>query len=122
MRRSFSFLVAAAVIAAVSAASFVPAQAAAPRPAPAVTGSAGGAIIEVGGRWETFHGDRHNAWRDDGWGNDWRWRNRHHRRNRHHGNFFPNQFYFGFPFAFVQPYHNRRNDCFRTWDGQLICR
>jgi len=123
MRRSLSIIAAAAIAVGASAASLSPTQAAMLTPAPVATGDA---IVEVGGpggNWETFHGDRHNAFRDDGWNNGWR--HRRHNRFRHHGNFRRHQpFYFGFPFAFVQPYHryDRRRDCFRTWEGYVVCR
>jgi hypothetical protein len=122
MRRSLSIIAAAAIAVGASAVSLSPTQAAMPRPAPVATDSVGGAIIQVG-NWESFHGDRHNAFRDDGWNNGWRHRRQH--RFRHHGNFRRHQpFYFGFPFAFVQPYHryNRRHDCFRNWEGYVVCR
>jgi hypothetical protein len=120
MRRSLSIIAAAAIAVGASAASLSSTQAAMAVPTPVTTS---GAIVEVGGpggNWETFHGDRHNAFRDDGWNNGWR----HHRRHRHHSNFRRRHFYFGFPFAFrphFYPYNSYR-DCFRTWDGQLICR
>jgi hypothetical protein len=118
MRRSLSILAAAAIAVGAAAATLSSAQAATPLPAPVATS---GDIIEVGGRWENFHGDRHNAFRDDGWNR------RHFRRYprfRHHG-YYPRRFHFGFPFAFrplYYPYRSRYSDCFRTWDGQLICR
>lgn len=127
MRRSLSLLLAGALAVSLTAESMIPAQAA-PRPAPIATDSAD-VIIKVA---ENFHGDRHNAFRDDGWNDNWRWKKKRWRqsrwdrddwRPRRHRHGF-SQFQYGFPFAFVQPYrrHNRGNDCFRTWDGQLICR
>lgn len=122
MRRSISIIAAAAIAAGISAASFAPAQAAPISPPPVA--QTDGAILQVQ-NWENFHGDRHNAFRDDGWDRD----RPRHRRHRHQRNFYPNQFYFGFPFGamppFYMPYRPHRQyyqDCFRTWDGQLICR
>ena len=125
MRRSLSIIAAAAI--AVAGASAVSLSS-----APCGDAQAGarcdrhrpnGAVIEVQG-WENFHGDRHNAFRDDGWNDGWRHLRRHHRfgntatcrRHRQH--------HFGFPFAFRPRYYpyNSYGDCFRTWDGRLICR
>jgi hypothetical protein len=114
MRRSLSIIAAAAIAVGASAASLSSAQAAMARPTPVATSDA---IIQIQG-WER-HGDSHNAFRDDGWNNGWR----HHRRHRHHSN-FRRRHHFGFPFAFrphFYPYNSYR-DCFRAWDGQLICR
>lgn len=125
MRRSLPLIAAAAIVAA-SIATIAPAESAAkPVLLPLVATSPaqhGGAVELVqGGRWDNNgwgHGDRHNAFRDDRW--------RHHRRHRrHHSRHFrPHPFFYGFPFAFVQPYHRHRgyHNCFRTWDGQLLCR
>jgi hypothetical protein len=117
MRRSLAILVVAATVA--STVSFVPAQAAPVIPKPiTATALQNGSIEQVR---EMRHRDR---WRDDD-----RWRHRHHRR--HNRDFFPNQFYFGFGFPYYAPraYYRRHyqpyygyGDCFRTWDGQLICR
>lgn len=118
MRRSLSIIAAAAIAVGASVASSAPAEAAKLMRLPAAaTPAQVGTIMEVN---SPGHGDRHNAGRDDGWDDGWRY----NRRNRHHGNFRRNQFFFGFPFAFRPPMHsyNRYDDCFRTWDGQLICR
>lgn len=120
MRRSLAILVAAATAA--SAMSFTPAQAAPVSPKPiAASALQHDGIEQVR---ERRHRDR---WRhDDGW------RHRHHgRRHRDRDFFFPNHFAFGFGFPLYAPraYHRRHyqpyygyGDCFRTWDGQLICR
>jgi hypothetical protein len=117
MRRSLAILMAAAAALSVSATAFTPAQAAPIRAPMASADFQSAGIVQVDHR----RGDR---WRDDSW------RNRHHRRHRDR-DFFPNQFYFGFgvpyyaPRAYYrpryQPYYGA-GDCFRTWDGQLICR
>jgi hypothetical protein len=119
MRRPLSIIAAAAIIAGASAVSLSSTASATPRLAPGATDTTNGAVIQVQS-WENFHGDRHNAFRDDGWNDGWRprrhLRNRHFSRHRRH--------HFGFPFAFrprFYPY-NSYGDCFRTWDGQLICR
>jgi hypothetical protein len=115
MRRSLAVLLAAATTMSASA-SFAPAQAA-PR-APLATMN-GAQIEQVGGQW--------NPQREGG-----RRHYRHHRRHHHrHHNDFDNfgGFYFGFGFPqayyqprrYYQPYYGY-GDCFRTWDGQLICR
>jgi hypothetical protein len=119
MRRSLSILAAAAIALGASVATLSPAMAAMPRLAPGATDTSS-AIIQVQ-RWENFHGDRHNAFRDDGWDRP-RWR--HQRRHNRFGHHRFRRHEFGFPFAFrphFYPYPSRR-DCFRTWDGQLICR
>jgi hypothetical protein len=118
MRRFLSLLAVAAIAVTSSAVSFAPAQAAAPRlmPAAATTAEYAGAIEQI--RHRRRH---HEGWREGGWHDD-RWRHRRHRRYGRH--FHPQPFYFGFPFAFAQPYYpyHRGRNCFRTWDGQLICR
>ena len=117
MRRSLAVLLAAATT--MSAASFAPVQAAPVAPLPAAADQQNG-ILQVRDR-------------DRGYNDGWRHR-RHHRHHRHHhrdyNNFgaFPG-FYFGFGFPqayyqprrYYQPYYGY-GDCFRTWDGQLICR
>ena len=120
MRRSLSIIAAAAIAVGASAASLSFAEAAMPRPASVSTS---GEIIEIGGRWDRDRGRHHRFRDDDGPNRGWR----HHRRQNRFGHYRRRHqpFYFGFPFAFrphYYPYRNRYNDCFRTWDGQLICR
>lgn len=119
MRGSLSAFVAAAAIAGVAAISFPRAEAAQWPSFPAPAAQGGGSIIQVG-EW-LYHGDTHNAWKEDGWNDGRRYRDR--RQFRRHA-YRPRTFYFGFPFAFAPPYYpyNRQRDCFRTWDGQLVCR
>ena len=119
MRRSLSIIAAAAIAVGASVASSAPAEAAKLMRLPAATPAQVGTIMEVN---SPGHGDRHSVFRDDGWNDGWR--QRRHPRFRQHRNFYPNGFYFGFPFAFRPPMHsyNRYDDCFRTWDGPLICR
>ena len=122
MRRSLGIIAAAAIALAASAASFSPAAAGMPRLVPGAIDVTNNAIIQVQ-RWENFHGDRHNMFRDRDWDRP-RWRHRRHHRFGHHRFRRHDPFYFGFPFAFrphFYPYPSHR-DCFRTWDGQLICR
>ena len=123
MRRSHAILFAAATAVMAATASLTPVQAAPVSPTPlAVVDVQNGGIEQIR---ERRRGDR--------WRNDDRWRHRdrgrRHHRHRGHQNFFPG-FAFGFPFAYAprayyprpyQPYY-RYGDCFRTWDGQLICR
>jgi hypothetical protein len=126
MQRSHAILLAAATVLGTSAAS-LPAQAAAR--APEVT-STGVQIEQIRDR-ERWGGDRER------WGGDWdrghdgdNWRHRrHHRHHRDYDNGFSGfSFNFGFPQAYYQPYpryyqpYRGYSDCFRTWDGQLICR
>jgi hypothetical protein len=119
MRRSLALFVAAATMLSASAVSFAPSQAAPVSPTPVATALANDGIEQV--RERRGRGDdrwRHgNRWRDDG--------RRHHRHGRRHHQGFPG-FFFGFPYAFPPQAHYRRHyyggDCFRTWDGQLICR
>ena len=125
MRRSFVILAAAAIAVGASAVSLSSAGTAAPRPAQATIGTDGSAIIQVD--WESRewgHGGGHNAFRDDrndNWNNGWS--NRRHNRFRN-SRFRRDPFYFGFPFAFRPQYYpyRRRGDCFRTWDGYIVCR
>jgi hypothetical protein len=119
MRRSFAVLLAAATAIGASAASFAPAQAASW--APQIT--TGGGIEQVRDR-ERWGGD----W-DRGHDNGWRHHRRHHRHHRDDFGGFPGfSFSFGVPQAYYRPYHPYYQpyygygDCFRTWDGQLICR
>ena len=59
-------------------------------------------------------GEWHDGWRHDGW---------RHRRHRDH--FAPGfSFNFGVPFphARYSYYRPRERDCFRDWDGALVCR
>jgi hypothetical protein len=119
MRRSLAILMAAATAIAASAATFTPSQAAPVSPTATVLTDQSAAIQQIR--------DRH---RGDRWRGDDNWRYRHHRS---HGrdNSFPG-FYFGFgaPFYAPQAYYRRPyyqpfngyGDCFRTWDGQVICR
>jgi hypothetical protein len=111
---------AAAALAGFALISTLPAEAAQRMPYPAPLAQTD-AIIQIGD-WDYFHGDRHNAFRDDGWNDNRRFR-RHHQR-RHHARFHRRQFYFGFPFAFAPPFypHPGYRNCFRTWDGYLVCR
>jgi len=115
MRRSISIIAAAAIAAGVSAASLAPVQSA-PRPVSIATSGEGASAVEL----IRHRRDRERHWRDDDGRRHWR-QNRHRRHNRH---FYPNQFYFGFPFAFAPPFYPHRGyqNCFRTWDGQLLCR
>jgi hypothetical protein len=120
MRRSLSIIAAAVIAVGASIASSAPAEAAKLMRLPAAAAPAQvGTIMEVN---SPGHGDRHSAFRDDGWNDGWRYNRRN--RYRQHGNFRRHQpFYFGFPFAFVQPYrYTRRQDCFRTWEGYVVCR
>jgi hypothetical protein len=123
MQRSLSIIAAAAIAVGASAASLSPTQAA-PRPAQVETSDS---IIEIQ-NWENFHGDRHNSFRDDGWNDDgWNDGRRYHRRHhrfRNQGFHHNRPFYFGFPFAFrpqYYPYNNYHRDCFRTWEGYVVC-
>lgn len=127
MKRSLTLAAAAMIVAASTALSFAPAEAAPLVPSPVAKSN--GDILQVQ-RWENFHGDRHSIFRDDnGWDRDRRWRGRHH-HNRRHARHHRRNFYFGFPFALMPPYYSYHHqphrryyqDCFRTWDGQLICR
>jgi hypothetical protein len=111
MRLSFATLLAAAALGA-AAASIPSAQAAPLQPAFASDAAVGNVELV----------------RDRRGHDDDRWRNRHHRR--HHHNRRDRGFSFGFPYSSVpqayygrpyQPYYGY-GDCFRTWDGQLICR
>jgi hypothetical protein len=120
MRRSLSIIAAAAIAVGVSVASSAPAEAAKLMRLPAAAAPVQvGTIMEVN---SPGHGDRHSVFRDDGWNNNWRYQRRN--RYRQHGNFRRNGFYFGFPFAFRPMYYpyNSYGDCFRAWDGQVICR
>jgi hypothetical protein len=119
MRRSLAILMAAATVVA-AAASFNPAQAAPLGPTPLAVTQNGG-IEQIRDR---RRGD--DRWRH---GDRWRHSDRSRRHHRRHGAYFSG-FNFGFPFAYAprayyprpyQPYY-RYGDCFRTWDGQLICR
>jgi hypothetical protein len=119
MRRSLSILAAAAVVAGASAVSLTPAQAATPRPIQLVAEQKPMVDLITHRRW---HDGEFHGWRND---EDYRPRNRHRRRHarRHRDrDFYP--FYFGFPFAFTPHYYpyRRGHNCFRTWDGYLVCR
>jgi hypothetical protein len=108
-------MAAAAIVA--GAVSVTPVQAS-PKQAPAF--GTGGASVELAGQGRWRDGDRRGHWRDRDRDRRWRHSNRRHHRQHHHAA----PFYFGFPFAFAPPYypyHGYQN-CFRTWDGQLICR
>ena len=124
MRRSRAILMAAATALAAATVSFTSAQAAPVGPTQlAVTDFQNGGVEQI----------RERRRGDDRWRHGDRWRHsdrgrRHHRRNGNYGPAFG--FYLGFPFNIApqayyrrpyQPYH-RYGDCFRTWDGQLICR
>jgi hypothetical protein len=65
------------------------------------------------------HGDTHNAFREEYQFSSHR---RYHRYNRH----YPRARHFGYPFRYMPPYHSYHRgsygNCFRTWDGQLLCR
>lgn len=120
MPRSLSIIAAAAIAVGASVASSAPAEAAKSVRLPAAaTPVQVGAIMEVN---SPGHGDRHNAFRDDGWNDDRRFRR--HPRFRHQSRFRRDPFYFGFPFAFRPQFYpyRRRGDCFRTWDGYIVCR
>ena len=116
MRRSLAILFATATAIGASAATSSLSQAA-PMPAPALTGS--GAIEQVEDRY----------WGGGDWGHGHRRHHGHHRHHRHHGDYDgygggPGfSFNFGFPQAYYRPYYTQPyyGDCFRTWDGQLIC-
>jgi opacity protein-like surface antigen len=121
MRRSLAILLAAATAVSASAATFTQAQAA-PRSAPAVT--TGAAVEQVR--------ERHGHGGHRGHGGHHRGHGGHHggHHRGHHNGFnsfdsfgvFPGfAFGFGFPQVYYQPYYGY-GDCFRTWDGQLICR
>jgi len=120
MRRSLAILLATAAAAAASAATLSVTQAA-PLPAPAVTTGIG-AVEPVR--------DRH--WDGGDWNNgDWNYgHRRHHGHHGHHRDnygVFPGfSFGFGYPQAYYRPHYYQPyygyGDCFRTWDGQLICR
>ena len=117
MRHSLGIIAAAAI--AFGAASLSPA-AATLKLVPGAVDATNDAIVQVQ-NWENFHGDRHNAFRDDGWNDGWRHR-RHHRFR--HSRYHRNHDFFGFPFAFrprFYPYNSNR-DCFRAWVGSLVCR
>ena len=80
------------------------------------------AIVQADYTFER-HGDTHNAFREEyqeGIGRFSPYR-RYHRYNR----FYPRAHHFGFPFRYMRPYHSYHRgfygNCFRTWDGQLIC-
>jgi len=78
--------------------------------------SAERAIIQAG-----YSRDRHrNYYRHGGR------RYGHYRRHHRHHDFSSGGFYFGFPFSILPPYYSYHprsyGNCFRTWDGQLLCR
>jgi hypothetical protein len=116
MRRSLATFMAAATAIAATA-TFIPAQAAPVSPTVLATvGIDSGSVQQI----RDWRRDDHRRGGDDNW------RHRHHHRHDNGGFSFP--FYFGFPFA-PQAYYQRPyqpyygyGDCFRTWDGQLICR
>jgi hypothetical protein len=122
MRRSLAILFAAATAVTAAATSFTSAQA-----APVSPTLLAATALQSDGVEQVRHKRGHDRWRHD---DRWRHRDRGRRHHRHHGaNVFPG-FHFGFPFAYAprayyprpyQPYA-RYGDCFRTWDGQLICR
>ncbi len=121
MRRSLAILMAAATAVTMTA-TLVPAQAAPVGVTPTVLAGASADPTSV----QQVDWRDHNRRRgNDGWGNDDNWRHhRHHRRYDNRGFSFS----FGFPVA-PQAYYRRPyqpyygyGDCFRTWDGQLICR
>lgn len=122
MRRTLAILAAATAIGA-SAATFAPAQAAPVGPMPVAGNQAGIDLVRDRERWG---GDWDRGHDDNGW------RYRHHRHHRHYrrddfGAYPGFYFGFGFPQAYYQPRryyqpYSSYGDCFRTWDGQLICR
>ena len=101
---------------------------AAPLPAPGVTTGSGTIeqVRERHGHGGYGHHRGHGGGHYHGGGGHY-YGGHHH---GHHGfnNFgvFPGfAFSFGFPQAYYQPYYQPYygyGDCFRTWDGQLICR
>ena len=125
MRPSLAILLAAATAITASAASFAPAQAAPVGPMPVAGDQQTG--VELIRDRERWGGDWDRGHDNDGW----RHHRRHHRHHRYYrddfGSFPGFSFSFGFPQAYYQPRRYYQpyygyGDCFRTWDGQLICR
>jgi hypothetical protein len=90
-----------------------------PRPA-LLTKASADATVEFG-NWNYDQRERNSAFSID-WNDSRRYRRRD--RDRYVSRYRSRPSYFGFPFAsrpLFYPYPSR-GDCFRTWDGQVICR
>jgi Ni/Co efflux regulator RcnB len=61
---------------------------------------------------------RSGEWHDNWDRDDWRWRHGHRRHHVAPGFYFN----FGIPHPRYSYYRPRHRDCFRDWDGTLVCR
>jgi len=69
------------------------------------------------------HGDTHNAFQEEF--NEGIGRFSPYYRHYGHRRYYPRARYLGFPFRAMPPYSSYHpgyyGNCFRTWDGQLLC-